>query len=150
MKLMADEQELLLPEITLLAKTLPDPAARQRYEDLRTAVVEGEVGDELISHLTNVLEVGLQSGRLRHLYGPEGEKTLTRLFGRTPAGAAVTEGVRAVTEALSALQNQVIQEIHLSALGPGSYSVTIDTDRCQVTLRLDRQGARIESVAVGV
>jgi hypothetical protein len=150
MKINATEQELLIPEITLFAAALHDPTARARYEELRAAVEEGEVEDELAGHLGNVLEVGLQSGRLRRFYGADGEQALARLFQRTPAGAALTEEAKAVTQALTALQGQSLEDIRVSALGPGSYGLMIDTDRCQVNIRLDRSGVRVENVAVGI
>ena len=150
MRINATEQELLIPEITTFARALGDPAARARYEELRAAVEDGEVGDELAGHLGNVLEVGLQSGRLRRFYGADGEQALARLFHRTPAGADLSEAAKAVTQALTALHGQVIEEIRVSALGPGSYGLMIDTDRCQINLRLDRGGVRVENLAVGV
>jgi hypothetical protein len=146
----AAEQELLVPEILSLSQALHDPAARARYEDLSRAVQEGEVGDDLVGHLGNVLEIGLQSGRLRRFYGADGEQALARLFHRTPGGARLSEAAKAVTEALQGLQGQVIQEIAISALGPGTYGLMIDTDRCQITLRLDRAGVDVENIAVGV
>ena len=150
MRISATEQELLVPEIALFARALHDPGARARYEELQGAVEEGEVEEELLGHLGNVLEVGLQSGRLRKFYGADGEQALARLFHRTPSGAALADGARAVTEAVGALKGQVIEEIRVSALGPGSYGLTIDTDRCEIVLRLDRSGVRVENVAVGV
>jgi len=146
----ATEQELLIPEITLFAAALSDGAARARYEELRAAVEEGEVGEDLVGHLGNVLEVGLQSGRLRRFYGADGEAALARLFHRTPAGAALSADAKAVTEALTALHGQLIEDIRVSALGPGSYGLMIDTDRCQINVRLDRGGVRVENLAVGV
>ena len=150
MRINATEQELLIPEITLFARALHDPEARAPYEELRAAVEEGEVEDDLAGHLGTVLEVGLQSGRLRRFYGADGEQALARLFHRTPTGAALAEAARTVTEALAALHGQTIEDIRVSALGPGSYRLMIDTDRCQINLRFDRGGARVESVAVGV
>jgi hypothetical protein len=149
-RISAAEQELLVPEIGKFASALHDQAARARYEDLRAAVESGEIGDDLTGHLANVLEFGLQSGRLRRVYGADGEQALARLFHRTPVGAALAEEATAVTKALTALQGQVIEEIRVVAVGPGSYSLLIDTDRCQVSVRLDRRGVRVENLAVGV
>lgn len=150
MRINATEQELLVPEITLFAAALHDPAAHSRYEELRAAVEEGEVEEDLVGHLSNVLEIGLQSGRLRRFYGADGEQALAKLFHRTPAGAALADEARAVTQALSALHGQSLADIRVSALGPGSYGLMIDTDRCQINLRLDRSGVRVENVAVGI
>ena len=150
MRISATEQELLLPEIASFARALRDPAQQARYDELRAAVEEGEVGEELADRLSNVLEVGLQSGRLRRFYGADGEQALARLFHRTPAGARLSQAAKAVTEALEALHGQTIEEIRVSAIGPGSYGLMIDTDRCQLNLRLDRGGVRVENVAVGI
>lgn len=150
MKISATEQELLLPEITAFSRALRDPQAREPYDVLRAQVQEGEVDDELLPHLGNVLEIGLQSGRLRKLYGADGEQALSRLFHRTPTGAKLAEIAKSVTEALGALQGQVIEDVKVSALGPGTYGVTLDTDRCQLTMRMDRSGVRVENVAIGI
>ncbi|HEX6507224.1 MAG TPA: hypothetical protein VF221_06280 [Chloroflexota bacterium] len=150
MKISAIEGELLVPEIRSFAGALHDETARARYEELRVAVEDGEVGDELIGHLGNVLEIGLQSGRLRRFYGADGEATLARVFRRTPSGVALSEAASDVTHALTALHGQNLEDIQVSALGPGSYGLTIDTDRCQINLRLDRSGVRVENVAIGI
>src|SRR3954449_2367976 len=100
MKVGAVEQELLVPEIAAFSRALHDPEARARYDDLNRAVQEGEVEDDLVGHLSNVLEIGLQSGRLRRFYGADGEQALARLFHRTPTGARLSDAAKAVTEAL--------------------------------------------------
>ena len=150
MRIEALEQELLVQEIAALGALLHNPETRARYAELRATIQEGEVPDELLGHLGNVLELGLQSGRLRKLYGADGELALAHVFRRTPAGAELSAGAREVTEALSGLRGQTINDITISALGPGSYGLTIDTDRCQLTVRVDRGGARIENVAIGL
>ena len=150
MKITSVEQELLAPEIATFAAALHDPTARDRYRRLHAAVEEGEVEEALVGHLGNVLEIGLQSGRLRKFYGADGEAALARVFRRTPAGAAPVEAAAAVTDALTALQGQQIEDITISALGPGSYGLTIDTDRCGITLRIDRSGVRVENLALGI
>jgi hypothetical protein len=150
MKLGATEQELLGEEIATLAGLLRNQETRARYLELSDAIREGDVPDDLLGHLGNVLELGLQSGRLRKLYGADGELALSRVFQRTPAGAELNDAARDVTAALAGLQGQIIEKINVSALGPGSYGLTIDTDRCQITLRLDRASARVENVAIGI
>jgi hypothetical protein len=150
MRIDAVEGELLTPEIALLVKTLPDPAARERYTALLGAVQEGEVGDDLVGHLGTLLEISLESGRVRHFYGADGETALVKLFRRTPAGKALSDATSEVTDALRGLQGQTVETIDVAPLGPGAYSLTIDTDRCQITLQFDRRGVRVGSVAVGI
>src|SRR5579859_3134841 len=106
MRIGSTEQELLAQEIGTLGTILRDPGARARYAQLNDAVRDGEVPDELLGHLGNVLELGLQSGRLRSLYGADGEQALTRLYHRTPAGAAQQNEAKGVTEALEGLREQ--------------------------------------------
>src|SRR5947209_16884637 len=101
MRIHATEQELLVPEIRKFSRGLLDPEARARYGNLLAAVEEGEVGDDLTGYLSIVLEISLQSGRLRKLYGADGEQALARLFQRTPAGAALSDAAKNVSEALS-------------------------------------------------
>jgi hypothetical protein len=150
MRIGATEQELLAPEIRKFARGLPDREARARYEQLLASVEAGEVEDELLGSLSIVLEISLQSGRVRTLYGADGEQALARLFQRTPAGAALSEAARTVTEALAGLHGQTLEDIRVSTLGPGSYGLMIDTDRCQINVRLDRSGVRVENVAIGI
>ena len=150
MQISTTEQELLTPEIAAFAAAMHDPAARARYAALAEAVSAGEVGDDLVDGLATVLEVGLLNGRFRRLHSADGEQTLQRVYQRTPVGAARAAEAAAVTKALVALQGHVIQEITLSTSGPGGYSLTIDTDRCEINVRLDRGGARVNSVEIGV
>jgi hypothetical protein len=150
MRIEAVEGELLLPEIELFARSLHDEAARERYRELAKAVQDGEVPEERLPQLATLLQVSLESGRVRHFYGADGEQALIKLFRRTPAGRALSESTRAVTEGLAGLQGQAIESISLSTVGPGAYSLTIDTDRCELRLRVDRSGARIENVAIGI
>ena len=48
-----------------------------------------------------VLELGLQTGRIRALYGPGGEQAALRLYRRLPRGAEVAETAAEVNEALA-------------------------------------------------
>ena len=150
LKLSAVEQELLGAEARAFRASLPDLASRERYDELAAMIDEGSVAADRLDHLTTILEIGLQTGRLRRVYGPDGEMALGRIYQRTPRGAAVAAEAATVTKALGALAGQEIDEVRVAALGPGSYSVVIDTRRCQVTVRLDRSGVRVDSVALGV
>lgn len=119
MRVNAAEQELLAPEIRSYAGALGDAGAWEKYLELLADVEDGEVPEDLLGHLSNVLEVGLQSGRLRRFYGADGEQALSRLFHRTPAGAGLAAAAREVTTALEALQGQTIAGIRIAAARPG-------------------------------
>jgi hypothetical protein len=149
-RLSAAEQELLAPEVRAFGAIHPDPAGRRRYETLANAIESGQVPSESLDDLARVLEIGLQSGRVRRVYGADGEMALGRIYQRTPRGAEATSAAATVTKALAALQGQVIDEVRVTALGPGAYSILLDTQQCQITVRLDRNGVRVDNVAVGV
>jgi hypothetical protein len=143
-------QELLLEELEVFARSVSDPAARERYLALRSAVAEGTVDDTLLPSLEKVLEIGLQTGRVRKVHGPQAEQALLRLFHQTPRGAGIRDATRASNEALTGLQGQVIEGLQFSARTPGVYRLVIDTDRCQLTVEIDPAGVWVENVAVAV
>ena len=50
-----------------------------------------------------------------------------------------------MSEALSSLQGHRLEGATLTAVGPGAYTLSLATDEGRLSLRLDRQGARITS-----
>jgi hypothetical protein len=149
MRLSPEEKDLLQVEVAEALGQVRSPEMRALYAELLEAVEAGDVPDALIEPLTSLLAVGLESGRIRRLHTAYGEMTASRMYGRTPQGQAVRASTEAVNEALKALEGHVLQEVTVSPHGPGSYSVSLGTDQGKVLLRLDRQGARIQSVDVG-
>jgi hypothetical protein len=150
LKLTATEQELVGAEVRAVASLHQDVAARQRYRSLAELIESGVVPADRLEQLATILEIGLQSGRVRRVYGPDGEQALGRIYQRTPRGAEATAAAAAGGGAHQALRGQVIDEIRVTALGPGAYSVLVDTRQCQITVRLDRGGVRVDNVALGV
>ena len=150
LRLSATEQELLGPEVRAFASIHPEQTGKRRYEALSEAIEQGAVPDQHLDELARVLEIGLQSGRVRRVYGADGEVALGRIYQRTPRGSEASAAAAAVTKALQALQGQIIDEVKVTALGPGAYSILLDTRQCQITVRLDRSGVRVDSVALGV
>lgn len=144
------ERELVAPEIRLIAQFQPDADARRRHEELATLVETGVVPADRVDGLSLILEIGLESGRVRRVYGPEGEGAIGKIYQRTPRGARANAMASDVTRALAALRGQQIDDLKVTALGPGAYSILVDTRQCQLTIRLDRAGVRVDSLAVGV
>ena len=147
LKLAGDGQELALAE-TQAVLALARGEYRERLASVVAAVGEGEVAGEELETLEEVLELGLQSGRLRALYGPGGEQSALRLYRRLPRGAALVESAEEVSRALAALRDKSIESISLSAVGPGAFALTVAAGGIELSLRLDRQGARLASVGV--
>ena len=125
-----------------------DDDYRARLASLQAAAAEGEVGGEDAETLQELLELGLQSGRLRALYGPGGERAALATYRRLPNGAAVAESAREMSEALRALAGQELRSVSLEAIGPGAFSLSLTAGAAEITVRLDRQGARLHSVGV--
>lgn len=141
-------QELLRHEVLTLTQGWNDPEVRARYTALLREVESGTITEERLVTLGDLLEIVLESGRARHLYGPAGENALTALFQKTPRGAALTQQAQEVNRALTGLAGQTLGSIAFRASGPGSWVLTLQTDRCELTLRIDRQGVRAQNLEV--
>jgi hypothetical protein len=146
--LKGEAQEVALAETLAVLAMARDADYRARLASLQAAATEGEVDGEDAETLQELLEVGLQSGRLRALYGPGGERAALSTYRRLPSGAAVAESARKVSEALRALAGQELRSVSLEAVGPGAFSLSLSTGSAELTVRLDRQGARLHSVGV--
>jgi hypothetical protein len=144
------ERELLAEEIGAVAGALHDPRARAPYEELAAAVAGGEVPPALAAPLATVLELSLSTGRARRLHGPQHEAALLRLFFRAPAGASMRRSAEAATSALAALAGQRLDALTVSAQAPGVFRLQLDTDRCQLTLEVSRDGVEVTGLGVEI
>jgi hypothetical protein len=147
-KLGGEAQEVALAEAQAVLAMARDDDYRGRLASLQAAATDGEVAGEDAETLQELLEVGLQTGRLRALYGPGGERAALATYRRLPNGAAVAESAREVSEALRSLAGEELRSVSLEALGPGAFSLTLAAGSAEITVRLDRQGARLHSVGV--
>ena len=142
------EQAVLVEEVRPFAEALGDPAARRRYDRLDAAVRSGVVPEALVPPLEAMLELVLQTQRVRRRHGPEAEQALVGLLARTPRGLASRQATRAVNQGLRALAGQRIRSISFSPT-PGGQRLILETDACQVALTIDRAGVRLERAEVG-
>jgi hypothetical protein len=144
----AGTREWLQEEIRALLERLPTLESRAPYMALASAIEVGHVPEVLLGALEKLLELSLQTGRIRHLYGPHVEATLLRLYHKTPAGAAIARATEEANQALANLQGHAIREIAFIPRGPGQYQLTIETDRCQIVLETNREGIWIKALEV--
>ena len=147
-ELQPTEQEILAQDVPAFARTLKDPASRERYAALAEAVETGTVPAELQAPLETMLELALQTKAIRNRHGPDAERALSDLFFRTGRGAAQRQAARDVTRALEALVGQTIEKIAVTA-APGRHVIAINTDRAHLTLSVDRGGVQVDRVEVG-
>ena len=144
----AEAQEVALAEAQAVLAMARDDDYRGRLASLQAAATEGEIEGADAETLQELLEIGLQSGRLRALYGPGGERAALATYRRLPNGAAVADSAREVSEALRALAGQELRSVSLEAIGPGAFTLSLTAGAAEITVRLDRQGARLHSVGV--
>ena len=147
-RLAGEAQEVALAEAQAVRAMAADDGYRERLAALVGAASEGEVGEDDAATLEELLELGLQSGRIRALYGPGGETAALGLYRRLPRGAALAESAGEVNEALRALEGRELGSIELRAVGPGAFTLSLSAGELELSMRLDRQGARVSSVGV--
>jgi hypothetical protein len=150
MRLLEDERPVLLGEIDAVMEQLRNAEAREVYGELRAAVEAGEVPDGLLPPLERLLEMGLETGRIRQVHTAHGEMAALRVFQRTPQGSALKASCDAANEALQSLQEHVIEGLTFSVRGPGSFSLSLETDQTTLTIHIDRHGVRVRSMEVGL
>ena len=140
------EREVALDEVRAVLGSAQDGAYRDQLEELAGALGGGEVPGDLAEPLERIVSLGLQSGRIRHVYGPGAEQAALRLYRRLPGGRAVQASAEAVGEALSSLRGRTLDSVAVQSLGPGVFTVALAADGIQLSVRLDRHGVRLHSV----
>ena len=148
LELSAAEREILAEEVGAFAGTMKDPDTRERYAQLGAAVQQGTVPPHLVGLLETMLELVLQTQRVRRQHGPDAEQALLRLFHRTPRGASLAQAARDVNAALEALHGQTLGSLTFTPT-PRGHRLVIDTAHCSLTLAIDRAGVRVERMETG-
>jgi hypothetical protein len=142
------QREILLEELATLMDSLRDAETRAPWEDLAVAVAGAAVEEALVGRLEQILEMTLQTGRVRRVHGAESEQALLRLFHQTPRGGAARRATEAVNRTLASLAGQTVETLLFTTQGPGVYRLGIETERCKLTLEIDRHGITVESLEV--
>ena len=148
MKLTGDAAEVALAEAQAVLTLVQDPERRGRLADLAAAVQDGELDDADAQSLGELLELGLQSGRIRSVYGPEGEQAALKTYRRLPEGRALADSADEVSDVLARLAGRTLEDVKVQATGPGSYLLTLAVDGLELSVRLDGAGARVHAVGV--
>jgi RecA/RadA recombinase len=146
--LRGEAAEVALGEAQAVLALVQDGERRARLADLVAAVQEGELGDDEAQALEELIELGLTTGRIRSVYGPEGEQAALKTFRRLPGGRELADGARDVTDALAALDGKTLERVSVQSSGPGAFLVSVAVEGLELSIKLDRAGARIHSVGV--
>ncbi len=142
-------RDLLVPQLDAFIAAAPDPASRAPYEILRAALDTLEGPRELTALLGAIAELAISSGRVRKAYGPGAELALWALYQKTPRGREIAASVAALNAALKPLDGQTIENLGVIARAPGAYALTIKTAQCELVIRFEPAGVRLESLDVG-
>ena len=138
--------EVARAEAQAVLAMVVDEGRRLKLADVVAAIDEGVVEGVDADALAELLELGLSTGRVRAVYGPEGEQAALGLFRRLPLGKELSESTRELNVALAALEGRTIEKISVSVVGPGEYGVSISTEDFEIALRLGKAGARVASI----
>ena len=147
-KLGGEAREVVLGEAQAVLAMVADEERRGRLASLVAAVDEGEIREEDAQAAEELLELGLQTGRVRALYGPGGEQAALRVYRQLPHGKELGEAAREVTRALSSLEGEILESIGIQAVGPAAFVLSLSAGGAELSVRLDRQGARLSSVGI--
>jgi hypothetical protein len=145
--LKGEAREVALAEAQTVLSMAKDETMRSRLAELVSAIDDGDVAGDAAELLESVLELGLQTGRIRAYYGPGGEQAAVSTLRRLPKGRDRSESAREVTSALQALNGQQIDAVKISAVAPGAFTLTIEAGGVEASVRLDANGARLTSLA---
>ena len=144
------QRDLLIPQIQAFLDATSDADARESYGALKAAVESMAVSSEHQARLGTIVEVALQSGRIRRLFGPGAELSLKALFQKTPRGREIARSLQELNTALSNLKGDTVEEVSAAMRGPGSWALTVKTSRCQMVIRFERDGVRVETLEVAL
>jgi hypothetical protein len=145
LELSAEEAELVAAE-AVAATGVWDGPWRQQAADLADRAGLGAVPDDLVPVLERILTASLQGGRARQRYRAEGEGILNRVLMRTPYGRNVQDGIRAVNQALAALDGRPLDHVGVAVRAPGHYRVSLRTAGVGLVLALGPDGVSVESL----
>lgn len=144
--LKGEAREVALAEAQTVLALAQNDELRSRLAELVSDVDDGAVGEGSFELLESVLELGLQTGRVRAYYGPGGQQAAVSTLRRLPKGRERSDSAREVTAALQALNGHQIDAVKIVAVAPGSFTLTIEAGGVEASVRLDQNGARLVSL----
>ncbi len=142
------QRDVLAPALKAFLDAAPENASRQAYVALADAIGKMEVPAELTPQLGALVELLLQTGRIRRLFGPGAELAVAALFQKTPRGMEIAASLGALNGALEKLAGQRLESVSASLRRPGAYALVLRTGECQMVICFEATGVRVESLEV--
>src|SRR5207302_10254718 len=132
-QLRGEAAEVSLAEAQAVLALVQDEERRGRLAALVAAIGEGEVDEVEAEALEELLELGLQTGRLRALYGPGGEQAALKIYRQLPRGKQTSEAAREVSRALASLEGKTIESIAVQAVGPAAFVLSLSAGGAELS-----------------
>lgn len=141
-----DEAELVATEAESAARVFGEP---RRSEALRLADAARHkaVPPELVGLLGEMLVASLQAGRARRVHLAEGERVLTGVLRRTPAGKELQERLDSLNRALESLSGRRIDQVKAAMRTAGHFTITLTSEGVSLTLVVGPGGLELESLS---
>lgn len=149
MRISPDERDVVVAEARALAAELPPGEAGDSFARIAAAAEQGEIPDELVERVGQMLDISLATGRARAEHGAEGVRAMTAIWRRTPSGASADHDAGELNTALSALAGFPLDSVRVTPTGPGRSTVAISAGGHTVRLGADPSGIRLRSIDVG-
>ena len=144
--LRGEAREVVLAEVQAVRAHASDDEMRARLAELVAAVDGGAVTGESEELLESVLELGLQTGRIRAYYGPGGEQAALGTLRKLPRGRERGQSAAEVSRALDVLAGSTLDSVRINAVAPGAFTLTLEAGGVEATVRLDSTGVRLASL----
>jgi len=112
---------------------------------------EGEVWDYIRANdvpYNALYDKGYQSIGCAPCTRPGAELSLNALFMKTPRGREVAQSLAELNKALATLKGQTVEQITSTQRSPGAYALTLKTSGCQIVIRFEQAGVRVETLEV--
>jgi len=143
------QRDLVLSLVQSFAAAAPQSGGRDAYAALEEAVAKTEVPAKLVPSLGAIVEVALSTGRVRSVFGPAAELSLTALFRRTPRGVTIGASFGELNRALAKLKGRPLNEISAAFRKPGVCTLTIAAGEYRIVVRFDSDGGAVEGIETG-
>jgi hypothetical protein len=145
--LKGEAREVALAEAQTVLSMARDETMRARLAELVSAIDDGDVGGDSAELLESVLELGLQTGRIRAYYGPGGEQAALSTLRKLPRGTERSQSARDVSTALQALKGAQIDAVKVTAVAPGAFTLSIEAGGVEAGVGRDAKRAPLTRLA---
>ena len=142
-----EEADLVTAEAASASRVLAEP---RRIDAVRLvdAARSRAVPPDLLEILADISLSSVRGGRARRLYRAEGEKHLTGVFLRTPAGHEMQRCLSEVNTALETLAGHRLEAMRVAMRAPGNFTLSLRSEHFAITLVMTADAVSVESLSV--